>query len=92
MPLGTVAIWLANVVRITALIAIGTWFSADIAAGGFHSQAGWIAFNAVGLGLVLLARGSRFFRRDDGPQVGAIAGPSRRRSISPRCWRSSPWP
>ncbi len=40
IPLGTVVIWLANAARIAALVAIGTWVSEDIAAGGFHSQAG----------------------------------------------------
>jgi exosortase E/protease (VPEID-CTERM system) len=34
-----------------------------VAAGGFHSQAGWLAFNAVALGLVAGARNSRFFTR-----------------------------
>ncbi len=33
-----------------------------MAAGGFHSHAGWLAFNAVGLGLVACSRRSRFFR------------------------------
>jgi exosortase E/protease (VPEID-CTERM system) len=77
LPLGTAAIWLANVVRITALILIGTRLSADIAAGGFHSQAGWIAFNAVALGLVLMARRCRFFHRDDDARPDLTGGPSR---------------
>jgi exosortase E/protease (VPEID-CTERM system) len=67
VPLGTVVIWLANAARITALIAVGTWVSADIAAGGFHSQAGWLAFNAVALGLVLLSRRSRYFMKTNQP-------------------------
>lgn len=77
LPLGTAAIWLANVLRITALILVGTWFSVDIAAGGFHSQAGWIAFNAVALGLVVLARRCRYFRREEDAAVESVAGPSR---------------
>jgi exosortase E/protease (VPEID-CTERM system) len=55
IPLGVAAVWLANVVRIAALILVGTWFSPDVALGGFHSQAGWIAFNAVALGLAAIA-------------------------------------
>ncbi len=61
LPLGTAVIWLANAVRIAALIVIGTWGSREVALGGFHSQAGWLAFNAVALGLVALTRSSRFF-------------------------------
>ncbi len=68
IPLGTVVIWLTNAARIAALVAVGTWVSEDIAAGGFHSQAGWLAFNAVALGLVLVSRRTRFFAKE-GPAV-----------------------
>jgi len=64
-PLGTAIIWLANAVRIAALVAVGTWVSTDVAVGGFHSQAGWLAFNAVALGLVLVSRRARFFAKAD---------------------------
>jgi exosortase E/protease (VPEID-CTERM system) len=77
LPVGTVAIWVANVLRIVALILIGSWVSPEIAVGGFHSQAGWLGFIAVSLGLILLAQNSRFFRRDDGVAVEAASGPSR---------------
>ena len=63
IPLGTAFIWLANAARIVALVAVGTWVSADIAAGGFHSQAGWLAFNAIALGLVVASRRSPFFAK-----------------------------
>lgn len=55
LPAGWVAIWLANVARIAALVAVGTSISPDIAAKGFHSQAGWIAFTAIALGLIALS-------------------------------------
>lgn len=45
--------FLLNSARIAALILIGNAGAPSIAAGGFHSQAGWIAFNVVALGLVL---------------------------------------
>jgi len=51
--------------RIAALVVIGTWVSADIAAGGFHSQAGWLAFNAIAFSLVLVSRRARFFAKVD---------------------------
>jgi exosortase E/protease (VPEID-CTERM system) len=60
VPIGLVGIWCLNVARIVALILIGHAGHAEVAVGGFHSQAGWLAFNAAGLGLVALARRWRF--------------------------------
>jgi exosortase E/protease (VPEID-CTERM system) len=57
-PLGMAVIWLANVLRIAALIVLGTELSPDIAIGGFHSQAGWISFTLIGLGLIALSQRS----------------------------------
>lgn len=48
-PLGIMAIWWCNALRIALLIAVGTVFSPAVAMGGFHSQAGWIFFNLVAL-------------------------------------------
>jgi exosortase E/protease (VPEID-CTERM system) len=69
LPIGTVVIWLANSVRIAALVILGTYGSQAVALGGFHSQAGWLAFNAVGLGLVIASHRSRFFRPGAGPHL-----------------------
>ena len=55
LPVGIIVIWLANVVRITTLIAIGASISPEIAVTGFHSQAGWISFSCVALGLIALS-------------------------------------
>jgi len=65
LPLGTAVMWLANAVRIVALIAVGN-VSRTVATAGFHSQAGWIAFNVVALGLIGCTRQIRFFSRVDG--------------------------
>ena len=62
-PVGITLIWLANVVRITALILVGIWISPAIAVDGFHSTAGWIAFLTVGLGLIWAASRVPFFSR-----------------------------
>ncbi len=70
-PIGVLAIWLANVVRIALLIAIGTSVSPEVALDGFHSQAGWIAFVAVAIGLVLVMRRLRLFAI---AAPGAVAG------------------
>ena len=61
LPVGLLAIWLANVVRITLLIAIGTSVSAGVALGGFHSQAGWLFFLSVSLGLMAASHRGRLF-------------------------------
>lgn len=63
LPIGAAAIWLLNAVRIAGLIVIGTSGHPDIALGGFHSQAGWISFNAVALILVALSIRARYFMR-----------------------------
>lgn len=78
LPIGVLTIWLANAVRITALIAIGNSFSSEIAAGGFHSQAGWIFFLAVSLGLMSL--GHRVFARTNGQTTPMAASPNIRAS------------
>ena len=61
VPIGVALIWLANLVRITALILVGIWISPRIAVDGFHSTAGWIAFVTVGLGTIWAASRIPFF-------------------------------
>jgi exosortase E/protease (VPEID-CTERM system) len=53
LPAGAALIFLLNSVRIAALILIGNAGAERIAAGGFHSQAGWIVFNLVALGFTV---------------------------------------
>ena len=65
LPIGVALIWLANVVRITALILVGIWISPAIAVDGFHSTAGWIAFLTVGLGLIWAAARMPFFTHSE---------------------------
>ena len=62
LPMGAAAIWIVNAVRIVALVVIGTSGWPAIAKGGFHSQAGWLAFNAVALGFVAIMIQGRYFR------------------------------
>ena len=61
VPAGVVMIYLLNAVRIAALVLIGSAGARDIAVGGFHSQAGWIAFNVVALGFSVAARRMPYF-------------------------------
>lgn len=63
LPIGAVAIWLLNAGRLVALIAIGTAGWREVALGGFHSQAGWIVFNALCLTFVaVINRGGYFMK------------------------------
>ena len=55
IPIGVTVIFLLNAVRIATLIMIGDAGARAIAVGGFHSQAGWIAFNGVALSLACIA-------------------------------------
>jgi exosortase E/protease (VPEID-CTERM system) len=64
-PIGMIGAWLANAVRITALIALGASWSRSMALGGFHSQAGWLAFTAIALALVACSLRFPFFSRID---------------------------
>lgn len=79
-PIGITLIWLANAVRITALILVGVYISPDIAVDGFHSTAGWVAFLCVGLGLVAGAGRLPWFAIDRAPAPApsppAAAAPS----------------
>lgn len=73
-PLGMACSYLANILRITALLLVGIWISPDIAVDGFHLQAGWILFVLLGSGIILGARRTSFFTRrwllEDDPADG----------------------
>jgi exosortase E/protease (VPEID-CTERM system) len=56
IPAGVVAMFLLNAARIATLILIGNAGAPAIALGGFHSQAGWLAFNGVALVMCVAAR------------------------------------
>ncbi len=62
LPVGIAAIWLLNAARIAALVSIGAHLSPSVAADGFHSQAGWIAFLLVTVGLMAISHRSSYFR------------------------------
>ena len=64
VPAGIVALFLLNALRIAALIMIGHAGARAIATRGFHSQAGWIAFNAVAFGFAVIATHIPWFAKD----------------------------
>ncbi|PWU08151.1 MAG: exosortase E/protease, VPEID-CTERM system [Terriglobia bacterium] len=55
IPAAVLLSWLLNAIRIVILLLIGNAGAPDIALGGFHSQAGWITFNAVALAFSVVA-------------------------------------
>lgn len=73
LPGGVAAMFLLNSVRIAALILIGNAGAGGVALGGFHSQAGWLAFNAVALGLCVGARRIPWIARETAAKGGATA-------------------
>lgn len=79
IPVGMAVMWLSNVVRITALILIGIAGAPGVAVGGFHSQAGWIAFNCVAVSFAALSHHVRWVRRDapvQSPAISAMHNPT----------------
>ena len=62
-PIAVALSWGLNVLRIVALVAVGSSLSPTIARRGFHSWAGWICFTVAAVVVVGLAHGSAFARK-----------------------------
>jgi exosortase E/protease (VPEID-CTERM system) len=72
VPLAVLLMFLLNTARIAALLLIGDAGYAGIAMVGFHSQAGWIAFNLAAFGVAYAAKHSAWLNRaSDGPAAVA---------------------
>lgn len=77
LPIGILAIWLFNVVRIAALVSIGAHVSEPMAIGGFHSQAGWLAFLMVTAGVMVMGSSLSLFRKQpDAATATLISAPT----------------
>ena len=63
VPIALLLIYLLNSVRLAALVLIGDAGHTKIASVGFHSQAGWIAFNLAALGVAYVAKRNRWVNR-----------------------------
>ena len=71
-PIAALVIFLLNTVRIGALLLIGDAGYEKIAMLGFHSQAGWIAFNLAAFGVAYVAKSSPWLNRTaQSPDAGA---------------------
>jgi len=77
VPAALAVMFALNVLRVAALMLIGASGFPGVAAYGFHSQAGWIAFNAVACALVYFSRRSAWLCRSaPQPQQEATANPT----------------
>ncbi len=72
-PIGIALIWGLNAARIAALVSIGAHVSEEVAIGGFHSQAGWLMFLAVTIGIMLASQRLAFFARH-GARAPSLSG------------------
>jgi exosortase E/protease (VPEID-CTERM system) len=70
LPVGIGLVWLANAMRIAALMVIGARWSPEVALGSFHSKAGWVLFCGIALGLVALSQRASFLSRRTHAQAG----------------------
>ena len=62
IPIGLVLVFILNVIRIAAFVLIGDAGHPDVAIYGFHSQAGWIAFNLAAGAVVVFSRRIRWWQ------------------------------
>jgi exosortase E/protease (VPEID-CTERM system) len=62
IPAALTLAFLLNTVRIAVLVLIGDAGYPNVAIVGFHSQAGWIAFNAVAFAVAIVSRRSPWLR------------------------------
>jgi exosortase E/protease (VPEID-CTERM system) len=63
IPAGILLSFALNIARIATLVLIGDAGFERVAVYGFHSQAGWIAFNVAAVGVALVSLRSSWFSR-----------------------------
>jgi exosortase E/protease (VPEID-CTERM system) len=76
LPMGIVAMWAVNVLRIAALLVVGAFFDTELALGGFHSKAGWALFCVVALATIALARTFEVAASGEPADAGTGANPT----------------
>ena len=65
LPLAAIISIVLNLVRIAALIILGAEFSPELAVGGFHSIAGWIASILVALLIIFVFSNWSWIQKDN---------------------------
>lgn len=83
VPAGIAVMWLLNAVRIAILVLIGAAGFPAVATGGFHSQAGWISFNLVALGVSLAANRVPWWRNRQAELLKEDAQPAAKLAANP---------
>lgn len=73
VPCAMLLMFLLNAARIAGIMLIGAAGHQRVAAIGFHSQAGWIAFNLAAFGVAFAARHSSWLNR-----AALLAAPAQR--------------
>lgn len=63
LPLGLLASWVLNVLRIAALVLIGAHVSPDLAVNGFHSYAGWFLFTLLTIAVIAVVQVTPWLHR-----------------------------
>lgn len=76
VPAALLIVFIFNAIRIGALLSIGDAGYPRVAAVGFHSQAGWIAFNMSAFGVAIIARRTTWLNRLAGPSEQASTNPT----------------
>ena len=76
LPAGIVVLFLLNAVRIVVLILIGHAGAREIALGGFHAQAGWLAFLFVAAGFSIAARRLPWFAEPTAESLETTENPT----------------
>ncbi|MGH8328643.1 MAG: CAAX prenyl protease-related protein, partial [Steroidobacteraceae bacterium] len=77
IPAGVLLVFALNVVRIAALVLIGNAGHPAIAIYGFHSEAGWIAFNCAACAVAFTSRRIGWLNRCAKPEAGpAVTNPT----------------
>ncbi len=76
IPAGLVLIFALNTVRIAGLLLIGNAGYPAVAIYGFHSWAGWIAFNIAAGGLAFVSHESPWLNRAARERSGPSANPT----------------
>lgn len=72
-PVGAAIVYIVNSIRISALVLIGHYSSAEDAVRAFHSQAGWTLFTLVSISLLFISRAVPAFNRFQGEPAGREA-------------------
>jgi exosortase E/protease (VPEID-CTERM system) len=78
IPVGIALSFALNIARIAALVLIGDAGYSGVAVYGFHSQAGWIAFNGIAAGIAFVSLRSPWLTRTTAGQriEGAAENPT----------------